>query len=199
MAAEHINGDVVTKSEFAEICGVSKGRVSQWISEGKIDDGALVGEGPRARINVGEARTQLDQRLDISQRLGNGAATNIGPGKTPSAGGSIEDQIKRQKLEQIQRSNRRALEDERNRSGVYMLTVDARVETAKVAAAILAAFDGGMSDIANAMSAKFELPNRDVLHLLRQEFKRLRQATSDRLIAQAQQADPLVADDDTKT
>jgi hypothetical protein len=38
---------VVRKSEFAKIANVSKPRVSQWISEGKLTAPALIGEGER--------------------------------------------------------------------------------------------------------------------------------------------------------
>jgi hypothetical protein len=44
--------DVVTKTAFASICGVSNARVSQWLADGKLDGEAVVGHGHRARIRV---------------------------------------------------------------------------------------------------------------------------------------------------
>jgi hypothetical protein len=75
----------VRKSEFARLCRVSPGRVSQWISEGKIGPEALVGEGQRAKINVQLAFEHLKERLDPAQRFStNGLSTRLN-GDAPSA------------------------------------------------------------------------------------------------------------------
>src|SRR5690349_19821749 len=70
---------VVSKSKFAELIGVTKGRVSQYIADRKIFGDALVGEGRNAQIRVDLAKAQLRQKLDIGQRLGNGIDTNLNP------------------------------------------------------------------------------------------------------------------------
>jgi hypothetical protein len=71
--------DLVTKSAFASIAGVTAGRVSQWIADGKITGDALVGHGYRARIKVTAALAQLRRTLDPTraQVNGNGAAGDI--------------------------------------------------------------------------------------------------------------------------
>ena len=69
---------VVRKSEFAEMCNVSKRRVTQWLREGKIDGAAIVGIGQRALIDVDLACAQLQERLATDKRFGlNGLSTNI--------------------------------------------------------------------------------------------------------------------------
>lgn len=70
-------GAIVSKSEFAKICGVVPGRVTQWIKEGKISGPALVGEGRSAKIRVEVALGQLKLRRDVGQALGNGLATRL--------------------------------------------------------------------------------------------------------------------------
>ncbi|MFC6490714.1 hypothetical protein ACFP9U_22395, partial [Nitratireductor sp. GCM10026969] len=66
--------ETVGKGEFARLIGVSAGRVSQYIAEGKIFGAALVGEGRSAKIVPEVARVQLAKTLEPSQRLGaNGA------------------------------------------------------------------------------------------------------------------------------
>src|SRR5215813_1640879 len=60
-----ISGEVVSKGQFATLRNVSPGRVSQWISEGKIKPDALVGEGRKAKINVAVATRQFRDSLDI--------------------------------------------------------------------------------------------------------------------------------------
>jgi hypothetical protein len=68
----------VTKSEFAAAINVSVGRVSQYITEGKLSGDALVGDSRRAqRIRVDVAVAQLRVTLDQSQMLGNGKKTRL--------------------------------------------------------------------------------------------------------------------------
>ena len=68
---------VVRKSEFADMCDVTKGRVTQWISDGQISGAAIVGEGRTAMIDSEIALAQLKERLG-SERFGeNGLNTNL--------------------------------------------------------------------------------------------------------------------------
>ncbi len=69
---------LVRKSEFAEMRGVSPGRLSQWIAAGQIDGSAIVGEGQRALIDSDLACAQLRERLAVNERFGlNGLSTNL--------------------------------------------------------------------------------------------------------------------------
>jgi hypothetical protein len=61
----------LSKADFAVHVGVTPGRVSQYIRDGKIDGGALIGKGRAARIHVETALQQLLSRLDPSQVHGN--------------------------------------------------------------------------------------------------------------------------------
>ena len=76
MAKEQLE-EIVTKGEFAALCKVSPGRVTQWIAEGKISSAALVGEGRAARIRVLQAQADLKRSLDPAQMTGNGVRTRI--------------------------------------------------------------------------------------------------------------------------
>ncbi len=79
--------EVVTKGEFARLRGVTPGRVSQWIADGKIGPEAMEGEGRFARIRVAVATAQLKARLDIGQRFGNGLSTDLTAPVPPEARG----------------------------------------------------------------------------------------------------------------
>ena len=68
---------VVTKGEFARLCNVSPGRVSQWIDQAKIGPEALVGQGRSAKIRVGVAQAQLKRHLDPNQMTANGSKTQV--------------------------------------------------------------------------------------------------------------------------
>lgn len=67
---------LVRKAELAERLGVTPARVSQWLSAGKISDGAIVGTGRYALIDEEIARAQLDARLDRVQREAQAAPVN---------------------------------------------------------------------------------------------------------------------------
>lgn len=70
---------VLPKGKFAKHIGVSAGRVSQYIAEGKITSYSLKGEGRAAEIIVERAKAELSRTLDIGQRLGNGINTRLAP------------------------------------------------------------------------------------------------------------------------
>ena len=197
------NDQVVTKGRFAEIINVSAGRVSQMIAAGQISGDALVGEGRAARIDVALAKEQLRRTIDPAQRFGaNGigtrlasAATSPAPGlREPSASDLVDEQIRQEKLRQIQLANERADEAAAARRGLYVEAAEARRETGRIAGRMLNLFEGGLADIASALAAKFELPQRDVLHLLRHEFRGLRQRAADQARAEASGLPHLVED-----
>jgi hypothetical protein len=76
---------LVKKSEFARLCRVSPGRVSQWISNETIGKDALIGEGQRALVDVHLAFEHLKERLDPSQRFSlNGLSTKLNGDATPA-------------------------------------------------------------------------------------------------------------------
>lgn len=179
---------VVSKGEFAQLINVSAGRVSQYISEGKLTGDALVGEGRSARINVAVARQQLRRRIDVGQRFGNGATTRLDfEAEEPEEGASrarersnpVADAIAEEKLKDLRSRNREAAEKELARRGTYVLASEVSAAMAGMAGGMLTVFEGALSDLATSISAKFELPQRDVLHLLRQEFTALRAKASE--------------------
>ena len=72
----------IRKSEFAKLCNVSAPCVSQWISGGKIDGKAIVGEGRGALIDVDIGRAQLKERLSTNERCSlNGLNTKLDGGQ----------------------------------------------------------------------------------------------------------------------
>jgi len=189
-----ISSEVVSKGQFATLRNVSPGRVSQWISEGKIKPDALVGEGRNAKINVTVATLQLREALDVSQLAGNGVATNLALPLTastpPSASAPnreaapsppndpIAEAIKQERLDQLRRANRREAEEEAARSGRFTDAADAARQMGTLATKMMAVMEGSLPELATAVSARFEIPQRDVLHLLRSEFRKVRAAAA---------------------
>src|ERR1700733_2277335 len=64
-----MSDEVISKTAFAAVVGVSPPRVTQWISAGQIDGHALVGSGRWAKIHVARAIEQLNERLDVNHRV----------------------------------------------------------------------------------------------------------------------------------
>ena len=199
---------LVSKSEFAAMINVSPGRVSQFIAAGQISQLAIVGSGQRAKIDAERAKADLRITLDVAQRLGNGIETRIdaapvsgpsgeaavssgGPahqapsGPAPIALTGIDHEIKQQKLEQIRRANRNAAIVDAQSRGQLIETEAARAEMARVASALMDIFDGGLTDMASAVAAAFQLPQRDVKHLMRKEFRKLREVAAKQMKARA--------------
>lgn len=194
----------VSKSEFAAMINVSPGRVSQFIAAGQISAAAIVGHGQRAKIDVERAKSDLRTTLDVSQRLGNGIDTRLDPSQSvpsdqpgpsynqaPSAVppilGGIDHEIKQQKLDQLRRANRNAAIADAQNSGLLMETDAARAGKTKVANAMLLVFEGGLTEFATAIAAEFKVPQRDVLHLLRREFRKIRESAAKQARAEAVQ------------
>jgi hypothetical protein len=199
---------VVSKADFARLKNVSAARVSQWISGGKINGNALVGEGRNAQIDVAIADEQLRERLDIGQRVGNGLATRLGqapadaapdlpaaPAAASPAAPTVdrfEEAFKRERLEALQRENRKRAEEEAARAGRYIDAQAASAQMAKIAGKTMTMIDGSLPEIASALAAKFSLSQRDVLHALRAEFRDVRQRAAASLRTEAAEQPAIV-------
>ena len=187
MTATH--SEIVSKGKFAALRNVTPGRVSQWIAERKIKGPAIVGEGRNAQIHVLIATQQLRGSLDIKQRAGNGLETNLdippvlAPDVTDGAKAPelpitdpIDEHIKRERLEQLRRSNRKLAEEEATRSGRFTDAAETSRRMGTIAAQTITIVEASLSEIATALSAKFQIPQRDVLHLLHAELRKVRTA-----------------------
>ena len=176
--------DVVTKSAFASLCGVSCGRVSQWLADGKLDGEAIVGHGHRARIRIDVARRQLKQRLNITQRLATGRAKLDGehgeerqewnPSLNVGVASPVEEDIKAERLAQLRHFNQRAAEEAALRAGAYVKAADARQQFGAIAARMLSTFEASFLPIANAIVASRAQTSRDVLRSMRSTWREVR-------------------------
>lgn len=194
---------LVSKSEFAALINVSAGRVSQFIAAGQISPSAIVGSGQRAKINVQQAKADLRLTLDVAQRLGNGSETRLDADdiSVPSAAiasavketqSGVDYEIKQQKLEQLRRANRNAAIADAASDGFFTETAAARAELSKAAASMMMSFEAALNEFATALSAEYKMPARDVLHLLRREFQRIREKEAKKNAAAAAQVSATV-------
>ncbi len=180
----------LSKGEFAKLINVSPGRVSQYIASGQIGGDALEGSGRSARIIVEKAKRHLNNRLDVSQRVGlNGLATKVGaaaeePDLLKSAPPApsfqshadlVSDQIALEKLEQARMQTARARREEALAEGRYIDTNEAKAEIMRAVAMAYRVMEGGLADMATLLAGQFEIPQRDILHHLKRGFRDVRE------------------------
>jgi hypothetical protein len=167
--------DIVTKGQFAVIAGVSQPRVAQWLAKGQISGEAIVGSGHRARIRVAVAMEQLRRNLDASQHLGANGRARVASGDDD---GTVEDAIKRARLEQLSLANEHARALREANAGRYVLADDVRQQMGAIAGRMVGMFEGSLGEFATAITGKFNVPARDVLHILRTTFRTVRERTT---------------------
>ena len=220
-AAIAATASVLPKGQFAAMIGVSPGRVSQYIAEGKLFGAALVGSGRDQRIDVAIAREQLKNRLDPSQMAGNGIATRLAsptpfprealpldeairrPVAAAFDGGPIGDAIRQEKLSSLRMDNRRKAVSEAEQAGRLVDAEAVRAEMRKIAREVLAMCEGALPELAAAVAARFHVPQRDVLHLIRTTFSACRASSAQVQTAMAETlprvAEVAIAGDDMVT
>jgi hypothetical protein len=176
---------VVRKSEFAVLCNVSQGRVSQWLTEGKIDGAAIIGTGRAALIDSDLAMAQVKSRRAVDESCGiNGLSTKLDaptesnhPALQVREGellGTVAAQLQAEKLKQQKFLTSRLDLEDRARHGVYMDTQGAGSAMIRVADGMLKVFEGSFPEISSAFAAKFKISQREASVLLHEEFHRIR-------------------------
>jgi predicted XRE-type DNA-binding protein len=86
----------------------------------------------------------------------------------------VQEQLRVAKLEQQLRTNRMQAADEAKLRGMLMASDDAREQMARVASMMMQIFEGSLIDFASKIASQFDVPQRDVLHLLKGEFRNVR-------------------------
>lgn len=203
----------MTKSDYAAHRGVSPGRISQYISDGKIGPNAIDGSGQRARVIVAVADKQLGERLDPSQALGaNGAATrSAAPIESPAPDvpsdapeypvlpltpqESAMARAAEEKAKQAEIQTQRMLREEAAALGRYMLTADARNATARAVNEVLAIVDASLREMADAVAADCDVEAKPVLTAIRKAWREARAKHADAQRQAAEAHPPHIADE----
>ncbi len=192
--------ETMAKGDFARLVGVTPGRVSQYIAEGKIFGEAIEGEGRLARIRPEIAQAQLYKSLEPSQRLGgNGAAVRSQAESAPSLRSSAEpvhDELAAERLKQQRIKTAQAEREEALACGRYMLADAARREMGRAVGEAFKVMEQGLRDMANALAAEFAIPERDAQQVLQKAFREVRARAAASFRTQAEATPAMVADQD---
>ncbi len=172
-------GDVVSKARFAELAGVGKSAVSNWIADGKLSGDALVGAGRGAMINVTVARQQLGRTLDPSQRL---AQATVAGRRGTEAAQAAEDEsarYQRARADLAEVEARRALQREQAEAGMYLLTADAKASWSRELAGLLQAIELWLPRVAEQLAGETGADHRRLTVGLRRAWRSFRAERSE--------------------
>lgn len=166
---------MINSTQLANQLGVSKARVSQYVSEGKLA-GCFTGDGRSRRFDLAKCADALGKRLDPGQLMGNGAATKAALTKiqhddTPAAkplteprreGGNGAESLPgadpdRYELARIQKAEEEARKLRRQNAeaeGHYVLASEAAQITTRMIAQEIAEFETVLRDGARVIADK---------------------------------------------
>lgn len=198
-------------TQLANALGLSKGRISQLVRDGKLD-GCYTGEGRARRFELRKAAEAMGKRLDPGQRLGNGAATEearqailageAGPAEPepPRDGGELakgdDDRYKLARTlkaeEEARRMRRQNAEDE----GRFVLAEAAGREARRLMAAEIAGFETVIRDGARSVADRLGVDFKEVRAILRDIWRTHRAGRAEELAAEAPTAAP--TEDETR-
>ena len=190
-------------TELAQRLGVSKARVSQYVSSGMLA-GCFDGEGRGRRFDLSKVQQALNGGLDRGQMLGNGAATRQAlkriaaetvSGAPPLRAAVPSDGVlplrdpDRYELARIQNAEedaRRKRRDNQKDEGSWVLVEEAERSTAALLARELGQFDLVLREGARAVADKLGVDFREVRQVLTQHWRAHRSQRTEELLAEAE-------------
>ncbi|GGG77638.1 hypothetical protein GCM10011415_28190 [Salipiger pallidus] len=175
-------------TELAKELGLSKGRISQYVSQGKLD-GCYTGDGRARRFNVEKVRAALDHRLDPGQMLGNGAGTkdrirDPKPAAVPPREGQLAqrdpDRYELARIQKVEEEARRLRRQNQLEEGSMVLADNAAREAARALSKELAQIEDllkrGARSLADELGVDFKLARKILLDLWREHRARRAEA-----------------------
>ncbi|MDY0882294.1 hypothetical protein ACFPL7_22155 [Dongia soli] len=195
---------LVTKGKLAEIVGVTPGRISQYLREGKIYGDAIVGEGRNASIDVDLACSQLGVTLDAAQLAAQGRPVPTGyrsPGSgegsdTPIPLNDAQHRYQQARADQAEIALRRAKREEEEERGVYIRTEDAKREWTRTLTEILVSLEETMPKMADALAAALHIDPKAATVILRGELRAWRESVASNARAAAANQPEVLEEDD---
>lgn len=192
-------------TELAQRLGVSKARVSQYVSEGKLS-GCYQGEGRNRRFDLSRVQAALNGGLDRGQMMGNGAGTRralrqigdeIGSESAPAAVAPKSDTMlpikdpDRYELARTQSAEedaRRKRRDNMRDEGKFVLAEEAERAMAGMLAREIGQIDLVLREAARLVADKLGVDFREVRQILNQHWRDHRNARTADLQAEAASA-----------
>lgn len=198
---------LLSSTDLAKTLGVSKGRVSQYVSAGKLA-GCFSGDGTARRFDLDKVCAALGRTLHPGQMMGNGAETRKalhalklgvpeaeeaeepkraapaprdGAELPPSDSARYELARTLKAEEEARRLRRMNAEAE----GTYVLASEVRQQTAKLMAQEIAEFEAVLRDGSRRVADQLGVDFKRVRQILVDEWRGHRGKRTDQLVAQA--------------
>lgn len=187
--------------ELATRLGVSKPRISQYLSSGKLD-GCYVGEGRSRRFDPAKVISALGRKLDLGQMTGNGLATrkamkviaeddgqtligkhpgDVLPPNDPDRLELATIQIKEEEARRRRRENARE-------EGLWVLAEEVQRHSAKILSVEVRQFDTVLRDGSRAVADALGVDARQVRKILVDHWRAHRARRAEQLSQQANAA-----------
>lgn len=181
-------------TELANELGVSKPRISQYVSSGQLD-GCYVGEGRSRRFDPEKVVAALGKRLDLGQMTGNGAGTRkalreMGSGETSSAPSDQlvphdSDRLELATIQIKEEEARRRRRENAREEGLWVLAEEVQRHTARQLAQEIGQFDTVLRDGARAVADALGVDARTVRKIMVDQWREHRARRADQLAQQA--------------
>ncbi|MES2753791.1 MAG: hypothetical protein V4659_03925 [Pseudomonadota bacterium] len=209
---------LLSATELAARLSVTKGRVSQYVAQGKLN-GCFAGDGRARRFDLAKVCGALGRNLDLGQMMGNGAATrrtiaalragidddaddsaDPAPASAPRAKESAELPRGDSARYEMARTAR-AEEDLRaarlrngREEGLYVLASEVELSIERVMAQEVAEMEAVLRDGARLIADKMGVDFRTARQLLRDTWRDHRSKRAGALVEQAEAAGPSPAE-----
>lgn len=192
---------LINATTLAERLSVTPGRVSQYVSEGKLD-GCFTGAGRARRFDLARCADALGRKLDPGQMLGNGAKTKVALARMRSGDAAPEpkpapkaveqrsdaplipsdpdlyDLARTQKAIEEARRLRRLNEQE---DGSFVLADEAARQTARIVGQEIAGFEAVLRDGARKIADILGVDYKAARQLLTDTWRAHRTTRADQL------------------
>jgi hypothetical protein len=173
--------NLVSKSEFARRCNVSKQRVSQWLASGHISGDAIVGTGRYAKLDADLALAQVSARTSAEQLGVNGLDTRLGTGSDDTG-----ELLKLERLTQARLKTARMQAEEKELHGHWMVASEVVGGMNRLAAELIGSFERFiLQDLPGVVAGELGVDRKGLTILIRREWLAWRSAEVERREAAA--------------
>ena len=193
----------LTTTALAERLGVTKGRISQLVSSGKLD-GCYSGAGRNRRFDLGKSAEALNHKLDPGQMLGNGAGTKRkladltdGDDREQDQGRQGRDTLSPRDPDRYELARTQKVEEEARRlrrqnaesDGSMVLASAVRQEVVRQVGQEVAQFENVLRDGARAIADRMGVDYRTARQILTETWRKHRGDRAEVKQAEAEGAD----------
>jgi transcriptional regulator with XRE-family HTH domain len=181
----------VNATELAKVLGLTKGRISQYVSSGQLD-GCFTGTGRARRFDLAASARALNRRLDKGQLMGNGATTRkrlrdiedsdqgqalpqarpaSPPQESGQLGGEDPDRYELARTLKAEEEARRLRRQNAEAEGHFVLASEVQAQVARQIGQEIAEVETMLRDAARRVADDFGVDYREVRQLLVQTWR----------------------------